>query len=203
MAGGECASPRRWPCSAKVCSSHTHPRLSSRDLQEGAWQKGARCLPPSLELGWGGGATRRRSDRSLPGPGPQAYATVTVKPSSPARLLKVGAVVLISGAVLLLFGAIGAFYFWKGSDNHVSPEDVAQGCGPESGCAGPGGARGRGVLAVTRTFPSRWSQSAGLALSSGSPPANFCPPSHTDAPLFALGNFMEKQARVLTEKIKR
>ncbi|XP_077926412.1 leukocyte cell-derived chemotaxin 1 isoform X2 [Halichoerus grypus] len=50
---------------------------------------------------------------------PPAYATVTVKPSSPARLLKVGAVVLISGAVLLLFGAIGAFYFWKGSDNHI------------------------------------------------------------------------------------
>ncbi|XP_008582198.1 PREDICTED: leukocyte cell-derived chemotaxin 1 [Galeopterus variegatus] len=50
---------------------------------------------------------------------PPAYATVTLKPSSPARLLKVGAVVLISGAVLLLFGAIGAFYFWKGSDNHI------------------------------------------------------------------------------------
>ncbi|XP_003790214.1 leukocyte cell-derived chemotaxin 1, partial [Otolemur garnettii] len=50
---------------------------------------------------------------------PPAYATVTVKPASPARLLKVGAVVLISGAVLLLFGAIGAFYFWKGSDNHI------------------------------------------------------------------------------------
>ncbi|XP_024424971.1 leukocyte cell-derived chemotaxin 1 isoform X1 [Desmodus rotundus] len=49
----------------------------------------------------------------------QAYATVTVKPSSPARLLKVGAVVLISGAMLLLFGAIGAFYFWKGSDNEI------------------------------------------------------------------------------------
>nr|XP_019610849.1 PREDICTED: leukocyte cell-derived chemotaxin 1 isoform X1 [Rhinolophus sinicus] len=50
---------------------------------------------------------------------PPAYATVTVKPSSPARLLRVGAVVLISGAVLLLFGAIGAFYFWKGSDSHI------------------------------------------------------------------------------------
>ncbi|XP_004577504.2 leukocyte cell-derived chemotaxin 1 isoform X2 [Ochotona princeps] len=50
---------------------------------------------------------------------PPAYTTVTVKPSSPARLLKVGAVVLISGAMLLLFGAIGAFYFWKGSDNHI------------------------------------------------------------------------------------
>lgn len=56
-----------------------------------------------------------------PSPAPQAYATVTVKPSgSSTRLLKVGAVVLISGAVLLLFGAIGAFYFWKGNDNHVS-----------------------------------------------------------------------------------
>ncbi|EGV98901.1 Chondromodulin-1 [Cricetulus griseus] len=31
----------------------------------------------------------------------------------------VGAVVLISGALLLLFGAIGAFYFWKGTDNHI------------------------------------------------------------------------------------
>ncbi|MBV98933.1 Leukocyte cell-derived chemotaxin 1, partial [Eschrichtius robustus] len=50
---------------------------------------------------------------------PPAYATVTVKPTRPARLLQVGAVVLISGAALLLFGAIGAFYFWKGSDNHI------------------------------------------------------------------------------------
>nr|XP_021498487.1 leukocyte cell-derived chemotaxin 1 isoform X1 [Meriones unguiculatus] len=50
---------------------------------------------------------------------PPAYATVTVKPSGPTRLLKVGAVVLISGAVLLLFGAIGAFYFWKGNDHHI------------------------------------------------------------------------------------
>ncbi|KAI4565449.1 hypothetical protein MJT46_019737 [Ovis ammon polii x Ovis aries] len=60
----------------------------------------------------------RSLDASSPGR-PQAYAAVTVKPSSPARLLKVGAVVLISGAVLLLLGAIGAFYFWKGSDNHI------------------------------------------------------------------------------------
>ncbi|KAH0505500.1 Leukocyte cell-derived chemotaxin 1 [Microtus ochrogaster] len=50
---------------------------------------------------------------------PPAYATVTVKPSSPTRLLKVGAVVLISGALLMLFGAIGAFYFWKENDNHI------------------------------------------------------------------------------------
>ncbi|XP_005366104.1 leukocyte cell-derived chemotaxin 1 isoform X1 [Microtus ochrogaster] len=50
---------------------------------------------------------------------PPAYATVTVKPSSPTCLLKVGAVVLISGALLMLFGAIGAFYFWKENDNHI------------------------------------------------------------------------------------
>ncbi|KAM5288319.1 leukocyte cell-derived chemotaxin 1 isoform 4-T4 [Ctenodactylus gundi] len=49
---------------------------------------------------------------------PPAYAAATAKPSGPARLLKVGAAVLVSGAVLLLFGAIGAFYFWKGSDSH-------------------------------------------------------------------------------------
>ncbi|KAM5288321.1 leukocyte cell-derived chemotaxin 1 isoform 6-T6 [Ctenodactylus gundi] len=50
---------------------------------------------------------------------PPAYAAATAKPSGPARLLKVGAAVLVSGAVLLLFGAIGAFYFWKGSDSHI------------------------------------------------------------------------------------
>lgn len=73
---------------------------------------------------------RRRPDPSLPCPGPQAYAAVTGKPSGPARLLKVGAVILISGAVLLLFGAIGAFYFWKGNDNHVSrvPAPWAERC---------------------------------------------------------------------------
>lgn len=71
---------------------------------------------------------------------------MTVKPSSPARLLKVGAVVLISGAVLLLFGAIGAFYFWKGSDNHVSQvQGQRAGCRPEAGCAGLGGAPGGGA----------------------------------------------------------
>ncbi|XP_006003538.1 leukocyte cell-derived chemotaxin 1 [Latimeria chalumnae] len=50
---------------------------------------------------------------------PPAYTAVTVKSSSSGRLLKLGAVVLISGAVLLLFGAIGAFYFWKVNDKHV------------------------------------------------------------------------------------
>ena len=81
---------------------------------------------------------------------------MTVKPSSPARLLKVGAVVLISGAVLLLLGAIGAFYFWKGSDNHVSPEahgvagaPGSLACPPlggPSGCCALGGLPGTSSL---------------------------------------------------------
>ncbi|MEE6471028.1 hypothetical protein FKM82_009162 [Ascaphus truei] len=50
---------------------------------------------------------------------PPAYTAVTVKPPSSSRLLRIGAVVLISGALLLLFGAIGAFYFWKVNDKHV------------------------------------------------------------------------------------
>lgn len=82
---------------------------------------------PRGPAGVGGAATR-------PSPALQAYATVTVKPSGPTRLLKVGAVVLISGAVLLLFGAIGAFYFWKGSDSHVSSKSGSRGCPPEWGC---------------------------------------------------------------------
>lgn len=76
---------------------------------------------------------------------------MTVKPSSPARLLKVGALVLISGAVLLLFGAIGAFYFWKGGDNHVSPER-----GVQAGVGVRGAGRGagwRGLLGHPRVPP--------------------------------------------------
>ncbi|MGH0160165.1 UNVERIFIED_CONTAM: hypothetical protein FKN15_038798 [Acipenser sinensis] len=42
-----------------------------------------------------------------------------LKPSSNGRMLKIGAVVLIAGAALLLFGAIGAFYSWKVTDKHV------------------------------------------------------------------------------------
>uniref|UniRef100_A0A096N0V4 Leukocyte cell-derived chemotaxin 1 n=1 Tax=Papio anubis TaxID=9555 RepID=A0A096N0V4_PAPAN len=92
-----------------------------RDRAQGA-QGVCECLAPPA------GTMTENSDKvpiALVGPddvefcSPPAYATVTVKPSSPARLLKVGAVVLISGAVLLLFGAIGAFYFWKGSDSHI------------------------------------------------------------------------------------
>ncbi|XP_008964324.3 leukocyte cell-derived chemotaxin 1 isoform X5 [Pan paniscus] len=92
-----------------------------RDGSQGA-QGVSECLtPPAANM-------TENSDKvpiALVGPddvefcSPPAYATLTVKPSSPARLLKVGAVVLISGAVLLLFGAIGAFYFWKGSDSHI------------------------------------------------------------------------------------
>lgn len=68
---------------------------------------------------------------------------MTVKPSGPARLLKVGSVVLISGAVLLLFGTIGAFYFWKGSDSHVSSKGGARGAGRSRGAQRGAGWRGR------------------------------------------------------------
>lgn len=51
---------------------------------------------------------------------PQAYSAVADKPSATGRLLKVGIAVLIAGAVLLLLGAVGAFYFWN-SEKHVRP----------------------------------------------------------------------------------
>ncbi|XP_014046986.1 leukocyte cell-derived chemotaxin 1 [Salmo salar] len=50
---------------------------------------------------------------------PPAYTAVAVKPVATGRLLKSGIVVLIAGAILLLFGAIGAFYFWNNNDKHV------------------------------------------------------------------------------------
>ncbi|XP_053168503.1 leukocyte cell-derived chemotaxin 1 isoform X2 [Hemicordylus capensis] len=50
---------------------------------------------------------------------PPAYSAVMAKSSSTGRLLRIGAVVLIGGAVLLLFGAIGAFYYWKVNDKEV------------------------------------------------------------------------------------
>lgn len=89
---------------------------------------------------------------TCPSPALQAYTTVTVKPSSPTRLLKVGAVILISGALLMLFGAIGAFYFWKGNDNHVSPKSGLKGYPPTLGCKGR---QVRGVAGLPR-----WSQSS-------------------------------------------
>lgn len=50
---------------------------------------------------------------------PPAYTAVAVKPAATGRLLKAGIAVLIAGAILLLFGAIGAFYFWNNNDKHV------------------------------------------------------------------------------------
>ncbi|XP_063050050.1 leukocyte cell-derived chemotaxin 1-like [Engraulis encrasicolus] len=54
---------------------------------------------------------------------PPAYTAVSLKPSpgssTSGRLLKVGVAVLILGAALLLFGAVGAFYFWNVNDKHV------------------------------------------------------------------------------------
>uniref|UniRef100_A0A3Q2TLC6 Leukocyte cell-derived chemotaxin 1 n=1 Tax=Fundulus heteroclitus TaxID=8078 RepID=A0A3Q2TLC6_FUNHE len=48
-----------------------------------------------------------------------AHSTVTVKPASNGRLLKAGIAVLVTGAVLLLLGAAGAFYFWNNNEKHV------------------------------------------------------------------------------------
>ncbi|XP_020659901.3 leukocyte cell-derived chemotaxin 1 [Pogona vitticeps] len=52
-------------------------------------------------------------------PGPPAYSAVVAKPSSTRRFLRIGAIALIGGALLLLFGAIGAFYYWKVNDKEV------------------------------------------------------------------------------------
>lgn len=42
-----------------------------------------------------------------------------MKPAATGRLLKAGIVVLIAGALLLLLGAVGAFYFWNNNEKHV------------------------------------------------------------------------------------
>lgn len=52
-------------------------------------------------------------------PPPQAYSAVPAKPSATGRLLKAGIAVLIAGALLLLLGAAGAFYFWNNNEKHV------------------------------------------------------------------------------------
>uniref|UniRef100_A0A3Q3A5R9 Leukocyte cell-derived chemotaxin 1 n=1 Tax=Kryptolebias marmoratus TaxID=37003 RepID=A0A3Q3A5R9_KRYMA len=50
---------------------------------------------------------------------PPAYSSVAVKPSATSRLLKAGLAVLVAGALLLLLGAAGAFYFWNNNEKHV------------------------------------------------------------------------------------
>ncbi|KAF7653660.1 hypothetical protein LDENG_00079990 [Lucifuga dentata] len=50
---------------------------------------------------------------------PPAYSTVAVKPAATGRLLKAGIAVLIAGTLLLLLGAVGAFYFWNNNEKHV------------------------------------------------------------------------------------
>ncbi|XP_061791147.1 leukocyte cell-derived chemotaxin 1-like [Nerophis lumbriciformis] len=50
---------------------------------------------------------------------PPAYSTLAVKPAATGRFLKAGIAVLIAGALLLLLGAVGAFYFWNNQEKHV------------------------------------------------------------------------------------
>ncbi|KAG7261243.1 hypothetical protein CRUP_017248 [Coryphaenoides rupestris] len=51
---------------------------------------------------------------------PPAYsASVAAKPAGTGRLLRAGVAVLIAGAILLLFGAVGAFYVWNNNERHV------------------------------------------------------------------------------------
>ncbi|XP_026229573.1 leukocyte cell-derived chemotaxin 1 [Anabas testudineus] len=50
---------------------------------------------------------------------PPAYSALGVKPAATGRLLKAGIAVLIAGALLLLLGAVGAFYFWNNNEKHV------------------------------------------------------------------------------------
>ncbi|KAF7238643.1 Leukocyte cell-derived chemotaxin 1 [Varanus komodoensis] len=52
-------------------------------------------------------------------PLPPAYFTVMAKPASTGQLLRIGAMVLVGGAILLLLGAMGASYYWKGNDKEV------------------------------------------------------------------------------------
>ncbi|KAI4809177.1 leukocyte cell-derived chemotaxin 1-like [Gymnodraco acuticeps] len=50
---------------------------------------------------------------------PPAYSAVAVKPAATGCLLKAGIAVLIAGTLLLLLGAVGAFYFWNNNEKHV------------------------------------------------------------------------------------
>ncbi|NXO03768.1 CNMD protein, partial [Rhinopomastus cyanomelas] len=57
--------------------------------------------------------------RAGPDDAERCLPAVNAAAPGPGRLLKVGAAVLISGALLLLAGAIGAFYFWKATEQQV------------------------------------------------------------------------------------
>ncbi|XP_026169447.1 leukocyte cell-derived chemotaxin 1 [Mastacembelus armatus] len=50
---------------------------------------------------------------------PPAYSAVAVKPTATGRLLKAGIAVLLAGVLLLLLGAVGAFYFWDNTEKQV------------------------------------------------------------------------------------
>ncbi|XP_034744193.1 leukocyte cell-derived chemotaxin 1-like [Etheostoma cragini] len=50
---------------------------------------------------------------------PPTYSAMAVKPAATGRLLKAGVAVLITGALLLLLGAVGAFLFWNNNEKHV------------------------------------------------------------------------------------
>lgn len=49
---------------------------------------------------------------------------MAVKPAATGRLLKAGIAVLIAGALLLLLGAVGAFYFWNNNEKHVRRHNI-------------------------------------------------------------------------------
>nr|XP_020479715.1 leukocyte cell-derived chemotaxin 1 [Monopterus albus] len=50
---------------------------------------------------------------------PPAYSAVAVKPAVTGRLLKAGVAVLVAGVLLLLLGAVGAFFFWNSNEKQV------------------------------------------------------------------------------------
>lgn len=49
MAGGACTAEGPWPSSGKSLLI-AHPRLSTRDLRDGARRKGTRRFPPPREV---------------------------------------------------------------------------------------------------------------------------------------------------------
>ncbi|XP_035266933.1 leukocyte cell-derived chemotaxin 1-like [Anguilla anguilla] len=102
------------------CVSTTHfPHVCGEVQKVNKWTALARSLHEAMA------GTSEKIPIAMAGPEdveqsmPPAYTAVTVKPSNSGRLLKIGAVVLIAGAALLLFGAVGAFYFWKVNDKNV------------------------------------------------------------------------------------